>query len=164
MCLYLSATLHCSPAHVSPRHTVSVCQCVCVSASVCVCVNEPVEATGHRREEEGRPPCSSSSQRNLLLCKHSFPPTLDPPAPNPPHPSNPDPLTHSLTHPLTHSARLLAFSVWCEHTGESRELLLLLSLLFSVALQILSSFVTGCPVCILLPHPSIHLFRLPSTP
>lgn len=75
------------------------------------------------RKERGRraaaPAKGTFYCANTLFHRPPHPPSL------PTHPMPTHSLTHSLTHPLTHSARLLAFSVWCEHTGESRELLLL---------------------------------------
>lgn len=133
-----------SPAHVPPP-AASKEFCVCQSRKS---LNELVEAIvqsqwcvcvwigggeGVQRE------ASSPRKRNFLLCKHPF-----------------------------HHCCMLPRSQTGVNTRESPDLsqsccsllccsLLLLSLLFSVALNILSSFVTACPVCIPL---SPHLFPL----
>lgn len=151
--LYLrdSALLTCS------RFSRTVVQAVRQRLPVGKSLNELVEAIGHRQRRGAgggaggaqREVSKQPTRKELFTVQTLFPPSL----------LAPFNLSLVLIHwrargPSQSSCFLLRFS------------LLLLSLLFSVALNILSSFVIACPVCIpLLLPPSVSAFKvLPSAP
>lgn len=147
LCLRDSALLTCS------RFSRTVVQAVRQRLPVGKSLNELVEAIGHRQRRGARGAqrevSKQPTRKELFTVQTLFPPSL----------LAPFNLSLVLIHwrarsPSQSSCFLLRFS------------LLLLSLLFSVALNILSSFVIACPVCIpLLLPPSVSAFKvLPSAP
>lgn len=146
LCLRDSALLTCS------RFSRTVVQAVRQRLPVGKSLNELVEAIGHRQRRRGgmqREVSKQPTRKELFTVQTLFPPSL----------LAPFNLSLVLIHwrargPSQSSCFLLRFS------------LLLLSLLFSVALNILSSFVIACPVCIpLLLPPSVSALKvLPSAP